>query len=895
MDDLVTDETTTFLVHRTYAGDAAETTAALTEELPALAASGYQVVGQSWEPGRRPWWWWLLAVLLMPFVVGIALLVYFLLNPPPGRLTVSLTWTGFPDTPEPGSLLQPGAVAQVLGKVQASSGSEVRDELAAQLEALQEYLAALAADSRATLGGDASAAGRLRRCLAGDATTQLTADEPHELPGSGLDSVVDRDQLALLAAGTTWAATSSAEAQGMLSTLAHQLAPLAAVQAALAPGVPPVQMQMMMAGGGLGLPVLGGGGLPGLGIPGLGTGGIGGGLPTGGIGGLIGLGPRPRPFLPFPIDWFLPKPRPVWPFPFPPGDWDHKPIFVPPFLYDTDKICAQLAVFFMFTIQKTSTKYRITSISPAATCAGGTILLRGTGFGPGGVVLFPSIHGPGAHLPANPITWTDTEITVIVPGDAAPGEIRLQIIEKTLAVCRILLTVFRLGTGIAFTGGQSRVFSITVNGEPPPSCLPPDTDVSIEWVTTVAASHAVSIAITTPGRPPTLVNRMAVGADSVTYRTPNVSTPTTLTVTVIVSGGCHSAAPARTETFAVSVPAKLSVRGIEVTQGVQHFQLASPVPPSVVTVAGKDTIVRVYVGCDRNGFAQDQLEVMGSLRIENGPTLMPVGVTGTTTARRWTSINRNLIGDTLNFRIPAAWCVGTQRLFVNVWGTDEGGTHHAYGDVFWSWEVQPALKVRYVRIRDGRPGSATPGQIPSDAQARAIVTQAFDQLPSPPLDIAPAWLTEWNTSQDWLDAEDGQQNLLNHVNDQHNCTLWESVWPWSDPCPANDGAKWVGVYFELTGGGKAKRDGNTCVVGLNPLHAGHELAHTLGLKHVLTGDGDTVPQGPYDTLPINGFIIDTPVDPTALVTLPVPTFDLMSYARSRWISPHNWDRLRGII
>jgi hypothetical protein len=121
------------------------------------------------------------------------------------------------------------------------------------------------------------------------------------------------------------------------------------------------------------------------------------------------------------------------------------------------------------------------------------------------------------------------------------------------------------------------------------------------------------------------------------------------------------------------------------------------------------------------------------------------------------------------------------------------------------------------------------------------------------------------------------------------------VWPWSDPCPANDGAKWVGVYFEPTGGGKAKRDGNTCVVGMDPLHCGHELGHTPGLKHVLTGDGDTVPKGPYDTLPINGFIIDTAVDPTSLVTLPVPTYDLMSYARFRWVSPHNWDRMRGII
>jgi hypothetical protein len=873
-------------LQRAYVGTAHETAAALADERSTLAASGYTVVSDSFTPGRWPWWRYLLAILLIPVLIGVAMLVYLLVVSPLGRRTATLTWSGFPEATTHGPLIHPGAIAQALSHAQAAGGSEARAALESQLTSLLAYFSALTDDARATMAGDSDAAARLRLALESSSSSHPQPEPLAERRSEpGVASAVDRDQLAVLAAGATWAATSSAEAQSMLASLGRQLAPLAAVQAAVMPGLPPVQLQAMMMSGGLGLPGIGpGAGLGGIlggGLPGLPPLPIGPGLP----------GPRPRPSIWLTlIGWLFPR-RPVW-VPKPP--WDSKPVFIPPFLYDTDKVCAQLAVLIMYTIQQTGTRYRLDAVTPGLACSGDTITLTGAGFGADGIVLFPTTAGPGVRRPVSALTWSDTEITVQVPANAAPGEIRLQIIEKTLAVCHSNVTVHRLGTGIGFAGGQARVFAITANGEAS-GCLPPNTDVSIEWVTTVAPAHTVSVTISAPGVAPVMLTRSAVGADSVTYRTPNVSQPVDLIVAVSVAGFCASTAPSRSGTFHISVPAKLSVRGIEVTQGVQSFRLDAPVTSTVPTVAGKDTIVRAYIHCDRKGFAQNRLaNISGSLRIEGGPTLMPVGTPPTTTAQPWTAIQRSQIGDTLNFRIPAGFCQGTQRLYVAAWGTDECGTQHAYGEVVWQWEPQPALRVRYVRVRDGRPGSATPGRIPSDAEARAIVVGGFDQLPSPPTDIAPAWLNEWNTGQDWLQS-DGQQALLDHVNDQHNCTLWESVWPWSDPCPADDGAKWVGVYFEPTGGGKAKRDGNTCVVGMNSLHAGHELGHTLGLKHVLTGHGDTVPNGPYDQLPLNGFLLDMAVDPTALVTVPVPTFDLMSYATNRWISPTNWNRLRGVI
>src|SRR4029450_7761298 len=107
---------------------------------------------------------------------------------------------------------------------------------------------------------------------------------------------------------------------------------------------------------------------------------------------------------------------------------------------------------------------------------------------------------------------------------------------------------------------------------------------------------------------------------------------------------------------------KLAIEGLEVTQGIQVFWRPGVAWNSLATVAGKDTIVRVYVSVAMGGFMGDQLpQGTGTLNV-GGPVRYPMNGTAPTggaanpfiTAKAKASINRTQTNDTLNFRIPAA-------------------------------------------------------------------------------------------------------------------------------------------------------------------------------------------------------------------------------------------------
>lgn len=654
----------------------------------------------------------------------------------------------------------------------------------------------------------------------------------------------------------------------MLGTLGELLEPIASVQALLgASDVGPMMVRAMI---GPGSPV-------GPGSP---------------------FGPK-IPFVPGPFHRRPPPPPPDEPV------WDTRLRLPPTLRYlDRKEVCAVAAAVIIASVHKSAPRYEIQAIDRPNACAGfrGTIKITGHDFGSSGFVLFPSPDGPGEHRPMAATQWSDTAITVKVPSWATPGELRLQIIEQTVHICGSDTTIYRLGNSYTFGGGAPTVFSVSVNGQTAPACVPPDADVTVAWVTTAGPLQTVNVTVAAPGSPVVTTQQPSTGIGSLNFHTPRVTMPTNLTVTVALEGGCESLASSLSASFSIAVPSKLSILGMEVTQGVQHFDESfsgmSPLGPPVPTVAGKKTIVRAYIGCERNGFALNQLEhVSGRLTVAGltGLTLKPLN---TTTARHWSMINRTSMGDTLNFLIPAAWCDGTRRLELVVWGEDECGMHHAYDQRFWTWQSKSALRVRFVRIRDGRPGSTNPVPIVTEKQAQSLILRAFDFLPSPPTDISPAWLSEWNTGENWLDQSKGggQQTLLNHLNDQHNCSNWEQFWPWSDPCPSDDGAKWVGVEPEPSGGGMAKREGNTCVAGLNPLHVAHELGHTLGLKHQPDSCGSNAPPPDLEPTPLKfdgGLLFDVAVDPTKGTTVPRPTKDLMSYGCNRWTSADTWNVLYG--
>jgi hypothetical protein len=191
-------------------------------------------------------------------------------------------------------------------------------------------------------------------------------------------------------------------------------------------------------------------------------------------------------------------------------------------------------------------------------------------------------------------------------------------------------------------------------------------------------------------------------------------------------------------------------------------------------------------------------------------------------------------------------------------------------------------------------------------EAREVVLRGFDLLATPPTDIQAARVAIWNTSSD-IFTRDGRHELLGHLDDQHDCTFSEWLFPWEEECPDDDGAVWVGVLPNAASGGVAQgyhpfnESRDTLITSTDRLTAAHEMGHTLKLNHVDAGVICGTPHDEddsFDTLPDSGAIRrGDPFDPHTGKVVEVlgpgalGTFDMMSYACKRWVSRTNWQRV----
>lgn len=556
-----------------------------------------------------------------------------------------------------------------------------------------------------------------------------------------------------------------------------------------------------------------------------------------------------------------------------------------------------------------SPPYVVASISDIYACPGSTITILGSNFGSvPGLVCFPF----GAYFPGGTcvqaLSWTDTEVRVVVPLGAGSGELYLSILERTEYICGKFFGITREGVGARlFLGGSAAVSSLVVNGGQ--RCAEPGATVDVSWVASNGGTGTAARLRVTEGTNLLFARANLADTGTLAFTVPQRSAPTSLLFTLDAVNPCGSATQA--VPLQVDVFPQLTIAGVEITQGVQTFAIGGGGNNALPTIASKDTIVRVYVACARKGFLGDECAgVSGRLRI-GALELAPINGSSPTnpgainpfiTARLAGLIDRTQTDHTLNFRIPAAACQGNQQLDIAVFAARIcGSVPQARLLQAWAWSDEPALKVRYVRIRDDRPGGT--GSQPTDLEAQFTLARAFDLLPSPVTDIAPARRPELSTSDDFT-SDDGLGDVLDEIDARHDCSFWDWLGQvFGSHCPADDHALWIGFTVPFNRG-LAGRPGNSAVGAIHTLAGGqgqiqrftpaHELSHNLGFMHVNRMCSGSI-GGPFYNHPNSGDLQQVPFDPFWNVAIGGTVQDFMSYGCSVWTSEDSWGRLRGAI
>lgn len=324
----------------------------------------------------------------------------------------------------------------------------------------------------------------------------------------------------------------------------------------------------------------------------------------------------------------------------------------------------------------------------------------------------------------------------------------------------------------------------------------------------------------------------------------------------------------------------LEITGVEVTQAIQHFGSALGPDNSLPLIAGKKTLVRVYLdsGIDPSEGGGTVPGVTGTLTLNNGS--FSTGPNTSITARPIAQVDRNKIDHTLNFIIPAEQATGKVTLLVQA---TVGGSVSNPVEFPLDFSPSPHLDILMVRVRSGSMGP------PTRSDYFTAVTQLPLIYPIADAGAIQFWVvpgSEVVTNTHDLTKDEGMSDLLDDLEDiQEESAEFKKLYAL---VPNNVPMARFGI----------SRPGDNVALGQSFImeSVGHELGHVYGLDHAPCG-GPADPD--EDFVPPDGSIGDVGVDPDTLVTFPASTSDFMSYCgdhgatayENQWVSGYHWAKL----
>jgi hypothetical protein len=344
---------------------------------------------------------------------------------------------------------------------------------------------------------------------------------------------------------------------------------------------------------------------------------------------------------------------------------------------------------------------------------------------------------------------------------------------------------------------------------------------------------------------------------------------------------------------------QLTIAHIEVSQATQNMSNTVPL------IAGKPTLVRVYVSCPPNGQVPSDVSVIlrgysfsGELP---GSPLAPFGSYLRTACQDNLAQQRDDLRKTFNFVLPKEWVTGTITLRVQV-------GQAVKADSF-TFQTARKLAIRYVPIYYAPSGCIWLTPMPDPMRIARAYQWAQKVYPTAQIEYLPWPSIVWNVPLRTFFCMGGPNiegmRLLNSRLSQEwllvEGTRPDYVFGWL-PDEAVGGGLADPNWPDWPGLGVAAHGDDDPNHG--PRIFAHEIGHLLGRRHT-RGSADSRPRcadldqtsyndWPYSTASIQEYGIN--IDGGIRIYRPSETYDYMSYCwywhnLPAWTSPHTYERI----